>query len=213
MKRVFFLIVFSILVIVINGQELNTVKLNPPDKTRGLTVMQALGNRASVVDFSSEKLKIQDLSDLLWAANGINRPESKKRTAPSAMNAQDVDIYVFIEEGVYLYDAAGHELTPVVSGDHRRLISDRQPNMSKVPVMLLLVSDISRFTIKGDSLKLSWAAMDAGIVSQNIAIFCASAGLVTRPRVSMDQAGLRELLKLKDTQYLLMNNPVSYPVK
>lgn len=86
------------------AQEPKTIKLNEPNKTRGLSVMEALSVRASVRDWSDRDLSLQDLSDLLWAANGINRPDSRKRTASSAMNAQDVDIYVFLKEGVYLYD-------------------------------------------------------------------------------------------------------------
>ncbi|HNW56298.1 MAG TPA: SagB/ThcOx family dehydrogenase [Bacteroidales bacterium] len=197
----------------ISAQELKSIVLNSPDKTRGLPVMQALEKRASASEFSSEKLSLQDLSDLLWAADGINRPERKLRTAPSATNAQDIDIYVFMEEGIYLYNAGPHILDPVASGDHRKLVAERQPEMAKASVFLLLTSDIARFRNFPDSVKLSWAAMDAGIVSQNIAIFCASAGLSTRPRAVMDHAKLREILKLKDSQYLMLNNPVSYPVK
>jgi nitroreductase len=85
--------------------------------------------------------------------------------------------------------------------------------MAKAPVICVLVSDISRFRAGADSLKLIWAAEDAGIVSQNISLFCASIGLATRPRASMDQQKLREILKLKDTQHLMLNNPVSYRIK
>jgi len=76
--------------------------------------------------------------------------------------------------------------------------------------MLVLVSDISRFRSGGDSLKITWAYADAGIVSQNIALYCASAGLATRPRGTMDQEKLRTILQLKDSQYPVLNNPVSY---
>lgn len=192
------------------AQELKTIPLSPPDTNRGLPVMKALKVRASASDFDTLKLRDQDLSDLIWAANGINRPENGRRTAPSAINAQDIDVYVCREEGIYLYDAKKHALEPVVPGDHRLLIADRQKSFARAPVILLLVSDISRFRGGDDSLKLVWAAEDAGIVSQNIAVFCAGAGLKTRPRAIMDQAKLRQVLKLKDTQHLMLNNPVSY---
>jgi len=175
--------------------------------------MQAFSNRASATAWNSENLKLQDLSDLLWAADGINRPDQKKRTAPSAMNVQDVDVYVFLPEGVYIYDAAGNKLDPVVAGDQRMLAAGAQADMAKAPVILVLVSDISKFTRGNDSNKLLMAAMDAGMVSQNISLFCAGAGLITRPRATMDQAKLKEVLKLKDSQRPLLNNPVSYPVK
>jgi SagB-type dehydrogenase family enzyme len=210
------LVCFTVLIAFLadlNGQELKSIALNPPDKTRGLPVMQAFDKRGSAEIFSGEKMKIQDLSDLLWAADGINRPELKKRTAPSAMNAQDIDIYVFMAEGVYLYNAAANSLEPVVGGDQRLLAAGRQAEVASASVILLIVSDISRFPNGDEGMKLSWAALDAGLVSQNISLFCAGTGLSTRPRATMDLIKLREVLKLKDSQHPLLNNPVSYPVK
>jgi len=213
MRRLLCFLVLSTMLGGLFAQEFKILTLNQPDKTRGLPVMQALEKRASADAFSNKKLSLRDLSDLLWAANGINRPELKKRTAPSALNAQDIDVYVFMEEGIYLYNATGNILNPVAAGDYRLLLAGRQTDIADSPVILLLVSDISRFSSGENSSKLTWAAMDAGIVSQNIAIFCASVGLNTRPRVSMDMVKLRDVLKLKDFQYPLLNNPVSYPVK
>ena len=201
---------FTFLITSLFGQGEMTIQLHPPDINRGLPVMEALSLRASVTKFDTTNLSIQDLSDLLWAANGVNRPETGKRTAPSALNAQDVDVYVFMKPGIYLYNANKNILENVVIGDYRNLISGRQEYVAKAPVICLLISDISRFKMENDSIKLVCAAMDAGIVSQNIAVFCASAGLATRPRVSMDQQKIREILKLKDSQYLMINNPVSY---
>jgi len=192
-----------------SGQELNPVSLLKPDKSKGLPVMQAFNERASVREWSPEKLTLQDLSDLLWAANGINRPEEGKRTAPSAMNAQDIDIYVFLEEGIYFYDAKQHQLNQIAQGNYMDL-----PGKTDAPVNLVLVSDISRFRAGTDSLKLVWAAMDCGIVSQNIGIFCSGTGLKTRPRAGTPGATrIREILNLKDTQYILLNHPVGYEKK
>ena len=213
MKKTLCILVLLVFVINLNAQELKSIALNPPDINSGLTVMQAFSKRSSASAFTSEKLKLQDLSDLLWAADGINRQDSKKRTAPSAMNAQDVDIYVFLEEGVYLYNASGNSIDPVIAGDQRALAAGRQTEFANAAVILVLVSDISRFQNGDDKMKLSMAALDAGMVSQNIAVFCAGTGLLTRPRATMDQPKLKEILKLKDTQYLLLNNPVSYPAK
>jgi len=195
------------------AQETKNIVLNPPAKSGGLSVMEALWRRASVRDFDTTAVRLQDLSDLLWAANGINRPEEGKRTAASALNAQDIDVYVFMKQGVYLYDAKKHVLNFIASGDHRNLIAGGQVFVTKAPLICLLVSDISRFKAGDDSSRLVWAAIDAGIVSQNIALFCASKGLVARPRASMEQQKLKELLKLKDSQHLLLNNPVSYRKK
>ncbi len=204
------MIIFAVFSSSLFARDNETVILNPPDTTRGLPVMKALALRASPTLFDTTSLNMQDLSDLLWAANGVNRKESAKRTAPSAQNAQDIDVYVFVPSAVYLYNAVKHVLELVVEGDYRKLVAGRQADVAKAPVICLLVSDISRFRFGEDSLRVSWAAMDAGIVSQNIALFCAANGLITRPRASMDQEKLRELLKLKYTQYIMMNNPVSY---
>lgn len=210
MKKMISHICFIFLTVSLFAQGTTKIVLNPPDLKRGLPVMEALSLRASAAEFTGTKLNIQDLSDLLWAANGINRKENGKRTAPSAMNAQDIDVYLFTEEGVYLYDAVNHVLNPVASTDQRALVAGSQADFAKAAVFLVLVSDISRFKSGDDALKLSWAAFDAGIVSQNISIFCAGVGLKTRPRASMDQQKLREILQLKDSQHLMLNNPVSY---
>jgi nitroreductase len=228
-------------------QELQVIKLNEPNKKRGLPVMEAFSLRASVRDWSDKALSLQDLSDLLWAANGINRPDSKKRTAPSAMNAQDVDIYVFNKDGAYLYDFVNHALNPVAAGDFRAEIGSRPgpppgapgapgapggpppgapapkpgekvpgpgpaggpPTLA--PVLLVLISDLSRFRGGTPELKVEWGALDAGIVSQNIALFCAGTGLVTRPRAGMNKEKLASLLKLTETQRAYLNHPVGYP--
>jgi SagB-type dehydrogenase family enzyme len=210
MKKTLFHIWLLVLASSMFAQSTKSLPLNPPDTTRGLPLMKALSLRASASNWDSTNLDLQDLSDLLWAANGINRPETGKRTAPSAMNAQDIDVYVCMKSGIYLYDAQKHLLDLVIEDDYRNLIAGRQEAVANVPVICLLVSDISRFTVGKDSLKLFWAAADAGIVSQNISIFCASVGLATRPRASMDQQKLRQILKLTDTQYLMLNHPVSY---
>ena len=206
MKKLLFCIVLTYCALSQSmAQELSSIKLNNPDKKRGLPVMEALSVRASVKEWSEKKLNIQDLSDLLWAANGINRPDESKRTAASALNAQDVDVYVVMEEGSYLYDANLQKLTPVAKGDFREATGK-----TTAPVVIVLVSDISRFKSGEVASKLNWAALDIGIVSQNIALFCAGTGLKTRPRVSMDLAKIKAVLKLSDSQYPMLNHPVGY---
>ena len=168
--------------------------------------MKALHVRASVREWSAEKLNLQDLSDLLWAANGINRPDEGKRTASSSTNAQDIDIYAFFEEGIYLYNAVDHSLVPQAAGDHRDL-----PGLTDAPVNLVLVTDISRYRYGTGEERIGWARINCGIVSQNISLFCAGTGIKTRPRASCPGADrIRELLKLKESQHILLNHPVGY---
>ena len=181
-----------------------SVKLAEPAKKGGLTMMEALAARASVRAWADREISAQDLSDLLWAANGINRPD-KKRTAASAMNAQDVDVYVLTKTGAYLYDAANHALTLVAAGDHRAEVG-----VPAAPVHLFLISEGARFQSGAAERKREWGAIDSGIVSQNIALFCAARGLATRPRASFDAAKLTALLKLKDSQHAFLNHPVGY---
>lgn len=186
------------------------IKLETPDLNRATSLMEALSVRASAREYDTTRLSLQDLSDLLWAANGINRPEEGKRTAPSAMNSQDVDIYVFMKNGVFRYDHQDHALVGVAEGDFRKHVAGRQEAVAEAPVILVLVSDISRFRAGSDEVKRTWAAVDVGTVSQNISLFCAATNLATRPRASMDQEALRELLKLNEHQLLILNHPVSY---
>lgn len=195
MKRIVLtLFVFSTMLSVSAQDELKAIKLNEPNLKREGSVMQALKDRKSTREFAEKKLSVQDLSDLLWASNGINR-EDGKRTAPSAMNKQDIDVYVCMEEGSYLYNAKENLLAPVSKGDVR----EKNRNGGVIaPVMLVLVSKTSD----------NWAALDAGIVSQNISIFCAAAKLATVPRGGMSQEVLKKALKLQDPQTLQLNHPV-----
>lgn len=207
LKLIFVLITLAFSTV---AQDPKTIVLNPPDLTRGYPVMKALSLRASVNEYKEEDLSLQDLSDLLWAANGINRPESGKRTAPSAMNSQDIDVYVVMKSGAYLYNAQKHILEFIGEGDYREFVADRQADFAKAPLFLVLVSDISRFTRGEESGRMTWAAEDAGIVSQNIGVFCAGVGFGTRPRASMNVEKLREVLHLKDSQHPMLNHPVGY---
>jgi nitroreductase len=222
-------------------------------KKGGLSIMESFSKRSSSRTWADKELSIQDLSNLLWAANGINRPDSGKRTAPSAMNMQDVDIYVFIKSGVYLYDATNHALNLVVAGDHRSEVSmsrggpgpsgaasgtpgsspagvpggspsappgggssspsSSSAGQSTAAANLITVSDISKFSMGTDETKKELGTIDAAIVAENICLFCAGNGLATVPRYSINKDALKTLLKLKDTQYIVLENAVGYPVE
>ena len=184
------------------------IRLPKPNLNRNSEVMEAFANRHSTREYAAKALTLNDLSDLLWAANGINRPEEGKRTAPSAMNK--LDVYVVLPEGTYLYDAKAHQLNLVAEGDHRGAVAGGQAFVKSAPVSLLLVSDLSRLGDAKNTHTQLMGAVDAGIVSQNISIFCSAAKLATVPRASMDTAKLKSVLKLTDTQLPLMNHPVGY---
>jgi nitroreductase len=211
-KLLFSIALLSMFAFGASAQSSKDIKLSAPNTERGLSIMKTLSVRHSVRECNGKQLSNADLSDLLWAANGINRKESGMRTAPSAMNRQDVDVYAVMEKGIYKYVPSENLLKLVVEGDHRDAVATRQDFVKQFPLSLVLVTDISKFGGRGDR-DATMGAIDAGIVCENICLFCAGNGLVTVPRASMDYDKLKTLLNLNDKQLLMMNNPVGYPVE
>ena len=191
------------------AQELKEIKLVAPDMSRSATLMTALSSRKSVREWSPKKLESQDLADLLWAAGGVNRPQEKKRTFPTAHNVQDIDLYLFNEDGVYLYDPFANALLPQFAGDHRAE-AGIQEFVATAPAVLVLVCDLSRYTRGTDASKSRYAAMHAGSVSQNISLFCAGNGMGTVVIGMVDADALKKKLKLSDAQTVLLSHPVGY---
>ena len=188
----------------------SVITLLKPDKSLDVSLMQALSDRKSQREFADKPLSLEDLSSLLWAANGINR-EDGRRTAPSAINAQDIDIYVCLANGAYLYNAKQNQLVRVCTNDLRQAVAGRQPVVA--PAFLVLVADLSRYPermLSQRQLVESFACMDAGYVSQNICLYCSAAKLATVPRASMDKEALTKALNLTDNQFPVLNNPVGY---
>jgi len=204
--------------IAVNNMNAQNIKLPEPNKTGGLSIQEDFSKRRGYRDgIDSRKLSEQQISDLLWSANGVNR-EDGKRTAPSAKDLKGISVYAIIEDGAYLYDANRHELILLTTGDYRKAAGGGQTFVDSVPIVLIMASDYAIFDETEKSGKYGnvipvWPAIDAGIVSQNISMFCAGNGLATLTRVSMDQKVLREVLKLRETQHLLVNNAVGYPIQ
>lgn len=198
------------------AQTMKETKLPSPNLNRNTAnVMKALAERKSVRECSDRELTPQDLSDVLWAANGINRKDGK-RTAPSSLNVQDVEIYVFTAKGVYLYQPEQHALKTIATGDHRQILAGppsparNQDYVVKFPLILLYISNLSCIKSTGEQARLT-AAMDVAFVSENVNLFCAGAGLCTVTRASMERGSVVKLLNLNDTQLPLLNNAVGYP--
>lgn len=184
-------------------------KLPAPAKSLGKNVMEALWSRSSSTEFSDKMLSDQDLSNLLFAAIGVNRPSEGKITSPTARNFQEIRVFVFTAKGAFEYLNKENALKQVAKGDHRGLIADRQDWAKTAPVSLLIVADEKKFGSSDSHAKLAMG-IDAGIVSENVNLFCAGAGLVTRPRMTMDIPAIKKLLKLSDQETPLLNNPVGY---
>jgi nitroreductase len=188
--------------------ELAPVTLPPPQTDGGMPLMKALKLRASSRAFAPDPLPPQTLSNLLWAAWGINRPQEGKRTAPSARNWQDVDVVVVNASGAYLYDAKANVLKPMVAGDLRPL-TGVQDFVKEAPVNLLLVADASRTQGGQEPGPLAYA--DAAFIAQNVYLFCASEGLAVVVRASFDGPALARALKLSGTQKVLLAQTVGFP--
>jgi SagB-type dehydrogenase family enzyme len=193
------------------AQELKPVPLPPPQTSGGKPLMQVLKDRHSTREFSSQKLPPQVLSNLLWAAFGVNRPDGK-RTAPSAMNWQEIDIYVATQDGLYLYDAKANALNPVLAQDIRGA-TGQQAFVKEAPVNLVYVADLAKAGRAGGEMQTLFTAADAGFIAQNVYLFCASEGLATVVRGSVDREALGKLIKLRPDQRIILAQTVGYPKK
>jgi nitroreductase len=188
------------------------IKLNPPDLNKGISVMQALKKRKTQRDISDKKLTLQQLSDLLWAADGINRPDGK-RTAPAAIAKYAVDIYVVLPEGVYLYDVAKHELAPIAKGDFRKL-AGVQDFVFIAPVNLVYVLNLKNWQDMDRPVPQQkrdfWIHCEVGFLAQNVHLYCASEGLGATIRGMIDEKKFSEVIKVKPEQIVLAQT-IGYP--
>jgi len=186
------------------------IALPAPETQGGMSLMQALQNRSSCRSFSEKNLDLQVLSNLLWAAYGINRPESGKRTAPSSHNIQEFSIYVFLADGVYLYDAKSNTLILIIEGDYHKY-AGTQDYVQDAAVNLVYVADYSKMTkIEKQEDKDMTASIDAGFICQNVYLYCASVDLGCVVRASINKPELAELLKLTDNLKIIIAQSVGY---
>lgn len=184
------------------------IKLPDPVTTGGMPLMEALKNRKSSRTFSDKKIDMQTLSDLLWAANGVNRKESGKRTAPTANDTREMDVYVVMEDGTYLFNPDEHSLLQISEKDLREF-AGRQDFVKKAPLNLIYVSDYSKF--KSGSEKEIYSGSHAGFIGQNVYLFCASAGLNTVIRAWVDKEVLKKEMNLKEDRHIVLAQTVGFP--
>jgi SagB-type dehydrogenase family enzyme len=185
------------------------IKLPAPDRRGGVPLMQALARRRSSREFSSKPLPLPVLSSLLWAAFGVNR-RSGGRTAPSALGAQEIDVYVALPQGAYLYDAKAHSLRLVSASDLRR-VTGYQDFVDDAPLDLVFVADHRRMRMVPVGQRESYASAAAGAIAQNVYLFAASAGLATVIRAWIDRAAIADALGLAHDQQVLLSQTVGYP--
>lgn len=185
------------------------VKLPEPDKNVSMTLYQALQQRKSVREYSTKDIDDMKLSQLLWAAVGINRPDGHL-TAPTAINAQDITVYVCRKDGAYLYVAKDNTLQKVSDKDLRKSVASAQAFAADAPISLVIVTDNAKFRGGSTNGPTISGAIDAGYVSQNIDLACEALGLCTVPRATMDKEALKKELKLTDSQNPILNHPIGY---
>ncbi len=192
----------------INSMDIGDVfQLSAPDKSCGTDVLTALKNRQSTRQYVSGGLTEQEISNILWAAQGVNRAEGNMRTSPTALNKQEIIIHVFSTSGIAIYDPIAHTLKKVASDDYRALLSHGQDYVMQASLVLLFTVDFNLFGDMKDQVRLFGAA-DAGIASENVNIYCAAVGLGTITRSTVPSAELSQLLGLKEDQVPLLNNPI-----
>ncbi len=192
-----------------SGQTLETIKLPAPQKSGGMPLLDALASRQTQRAFTPRDLPRETLSTLLWAAFGINRPDGK-RTAPSASNMQEIDIYVVKAEGAYRYDATANTLEPVAAGDHRAATGG-QPFVSIAPMNLVYVADYARMGKSDAAAKDFYSATDTGFIAQNVYLYCAANSLACVVRGGFDNEAIAKALKLRPDQKVMLKQTVGFP--
>ena len=187
-----------------------TIKLPPPDKAGGKPLMQCLTERKSERKFDSKPLPPQILSDLLYAADGISRPDGRK-TVPTARNLQSQEVYAAMADGLYLYNPKTHSLDLVKAGDIREKCGVQAIHKT-APIVLIYVGDVSKIG-KNAAEKVFYAANHAGYASQNVYLYCTSAGLATVVCGLVNKPELEKVMGLPGTKRVQLTQPVAYPAK
>ena len=216
MKKISYLLLLSFFSLAVVPAASQDIKLPDPDINGGKPLMKTLNERKSIREFNTNNLSQQQLSDLLWAAWGYNRPDQKMRTAPSARNIQEIDVYVALSTGLYLYEPASHSLKQITNKDIRNL-TGTQPFVATAPVNLVYVADMAKLGKKeGEEIKdseLLWPYANTGFISQNVYLYCASAdlGTVVRGLVPKDKLGPE--MKLRSNQVIVLSQTIGFPAK
>lgn len=187
-----------------------TIVLPPPPTAGGMPLAQALSLRRSGREFSPQALSPETLSGLLWSAAGVNRPDSGRRTAPSAVNWQEVEVYVALESGLYRYDAARHALEGVSAKDLREE-AGIQLFVATAPAVLIYVADHDRMKGATEGNRAFYAAVDTGFISQNVYLYCAANGLSTVVLGMVDKEALKQAMGLRPGQHVQLSQPVGTP--
>ncbi|MBX3622741.1 MAG: SagB/ThcOx family dehydrogenase [Rhizobacter sp.] len=191
------------------GSGERSLVLPPPERALGVPLMQALAGRQSQRNFDKKALPLATLSTLLWAADGVNRPDGG-RTAPSAMGAKEVQVYAALPQGAYRYDPDRHELQLAASADVRR-VTGYQDFVDDAPLDLVFVADHRHMSMVPVAQREAYANVSCGAMAQNVYLACAALGLATVVRAWIDREAIARALGLSMDQHVLLSQTVGYP--
>jgi len=189
------------------------IKLTKPGLKKGIPVMEALNLRRTIRDIKPDELSLENLSEILWAANGVNR-EDGKRTAPSACDKKMTDVYAVFANGIYQYSAQTHELIPVAEGDFRKLTAVHEFAFS-APLNLIFAADLDKMEKmprqEPEENKILYAHVEAGHQAENVHLYCASEGLGATVRIIIPREELTKAMNLKPNQIIVLAQTIGYP--
>lgn len=191
------------------GDAAPRIALPPAPRSGGMALAEALARRRSQREFRRDALPAGLLGALLWSADGVNRDDGR-RTAPSALDAREIDVYVALPEGAYRYDAASHALVLVAALDLRR-VTGYQDFVDEAPLDLVYVADHARMRLVPATQRSSFAAVAAGAAAQNVYLCCAAHGLATVLRAWIDRDAIADALGLAHDAEVLLAQTVGYP--
>lgn len=212
MKNILTIVCVAMLLAATSCNAQDNIQLPKPSMDNNVTLMQALQNRHSTREYADKQISDDVLSNVLWSACGINRPGEGKITAPSAINAQDILVYVVRQDGVYLYQPKSNSLQKVSNKDLRTAVAGRQSFAATAPISLVLVSNHNKFPQQmPNEAKTRMGVVDAGYVSENICLACSALGLNTVPRMTMDTEALKKKLGFDGNYDLVLNSQIGYP--
>jgi len=210
MRKVIPQIILIMLISQLTGCAQNqSINLPEPQKTGGKPLFETLAMRKTSRSFAEKELDLQTLSNLLWAANGINRPEDGLRTAPSAVNWQEIDTYVSMANGVYIYNAKENTLEHYMGNDIREA-TGKQPFVKDAPVNLIYIADFTRMGDRDEVTKHWYSAADAAFIAQNVYLFSASENLATVVRGAVDKEELKKVLGLPEHKHVVLCQSVGF---
>ncbi|MBE0638690.1 MAG: SagB/ThcOx family dehydrogenase [Bacteroidales bacterium] len=203
------LIAFFMAFQTISAQPAGEIQLPQPKKSGGMPLFEALNNRHSSREFSEKELDLQTLSTLLWSAHGFNRMEDKKRTTPTSRNKQEMEVYVAMKSGLYLYNAWENKLVLKVAEDIRAA-TGLQDYVASAPVNLIFVANMEKVEDPASERQLMASHINTGYIAQNVYLFCASEGLVTVSRAWFDYDTLSGAMKINPLQKIILCQTVGY---